>query len=409
MHQHIEKLYQSATKRQRKIIGLMSGTSLDGLDIALCSISGEGLNTQVAVERFTTVNYQEDYRSRVRAVFSKREVDLQTVTLLNPWIGIEHGRMINQCLADWQLTAADIDVIASHGQTVFHCPLRQHSDARWGNATLQLGDGDHLAVTTGITTISDFRQKHIAAGGEGAPLAVYGDYLLFSSAEENRIMLNIGGIANLTWLPKSRDAEAVFSTDIGPGNTMMDAYIQQHVPGQLFDDGARLALQGQVSAKLLAVLKQDPFFALGFPKTTGPEVFNLSYLAKAQQASGTIDLNPADVMATLNRFTAEMIISAIEQSIMTQSNATQSRVVPNCVIYASGGGIHNPLLMQQLRSALPQYRITTTAELAINPDAKEAVLFAILANECLVGGKQQFSNTREGIPGVTMGKISFAD
>lgn len=404
MHQHIEKLYQSATKHQRKIIGLMSGTSLDGLDIALCNISGEGLNTQVAVERFTTVTYQEDYRNRVRAVFSKREVDLQTVTLLNPWIGIEHGRMINQCLADWQLTAADIDVIASHGQTVFHCPLRQHNDARWGNATLQLGDGDHLAVTTGITTISDFRQKHIAAGGEGAPLAVYGDYLLFSSAEENRIMLNIGGIANLTWLPKSRDAEAVFSTDIGPGNTMMDAYIQQHVPGQLFDDGARLALQGQVSAKLLAALKQDPFFALGFPKTTGPEVFNLSYLAKAQQVSDTAELAPADVMATLNRFTAEMIISAIEQSCTTQSSAA-----PNCVIYASGGGIHNPLLMQQLRSALPQYRITTTAELAINPDAKEAVLFAILANECLVGGKQQFSNAREGIPGVTMGKISFAD
>jgi len=399
MHQHIEKLYQSAAKSQRKIIGLMSGTSLDGLDIALCSISGEGLNTQVTVERFTTVNYLDDYRQRVRSVFSKREVDLQTVTLLNPWIGIEHGRMIKQCLADWQVPAAEIDVIASHGQTVFHCPLRQHNDARWGNATLQLGDGDHLAVTTGITTISDFRQKHIAAGGEGAPLAVYGDYLLFSSADENRIMLNIGGIANLTWLPKSRDAEAVFSTDIGPGNTMMDAYIQRHVPGQLFDDGAKLAWQGQVSTTLLAALKQDPFFALGFPKTTGPEVFNLNYLAKAQQVSGTVDLAPADVMATLNRFTAEMIVDAIEQSCAAE----------NCVIYASGGGIHNPLLMQQLRNALPQYRITTTAELAINPDAKEAVLFAILANECLVGGKQQFSNAREGIPGVTMGKISFAD
>jgi anhydro-N-acetylmuramic acid kinase len=264
---------------------------------------------------------------------------------------------------------------------------------------LQLGDGDHLAVTTGITTISDFRQKHIAAGGEGAPLAVYGDYLLFSSASENRIMLNIGGIANLTWLPKSRDANAVFSTDIGPGNTMMDAYIQQLMPGQLFDEGAKLALQGQVSAKLLTALKQDPFFVLGFPKTTGPEVFNLNYLARAQQISGTSTLSPADVMATLNQFSAQMIIDAIQQSCAAE----------NCVIYASGGGIHNPMLMSQLQQALPQYRITTTAELAINPDAKEAVLFAILANECLVGGKQRFSNAREGIPGVTMGKISFAD
>lgn len=399
MHQHIEKLYQSAAKPERIILGLMSGTSLDGLDIALCQISGAGLQTQVRVTHFATLNFSAEYQQRVRAIFAKREVDLQTVTLLNPWIALEHGKLIRQCLADWQIAAEQIDVIASHGQTVFHCPLRQHQDPRWGNATLQLGDGDHLAVSTGITTISDFRQKHIAAGGEGAPLAVYGDYLLFSSVTENRIMLNIGGIANLTWLPKSRDANAVFSTDIGPGNTLMDAYIQQQLPGQLFDAGAKLALQGKASAKLLAALKQDPFFALGFPKTTGPEVFNLNYLAKAQQISGTSALAPADIMATLNQFSAQMIIDAIQQSCAAEDS----------VIYASGGGIHNPLLMSQLHGALPNSRITTTAELAINPDAKEAVLFALLANECLVGGKQQFSKAREGIPAVTMGKISFPD
>lgn len=399
MHQHIERLYQSAAKSQRKIIGLMSGTSLDGLDIALCSITGEGLNTAVTLERFTTLSYSDDFRSRVRSVFSKRAVDLQTVTLLNPWIGQEHGRMVNECLALWQIPHTEIDVIASHGQTIFHCPSRQHNDSRFGNATLQLGDGDHLAVTTGITTISDFRQKHIAAGGEGAPLAVYGDFLLFSALTENRIMLNIGGIANLTWLPKSQDATAVFSSDIGPGNTMMDAYIQQHFPGLLYDEGAKVAASGKVSAELLMALQQDPFFALDFPKTSGPEVFNLDYLARAQQDSATQDLAPKDVMATLNRFSVEMIIRAIQQSCQGQ----------NCTIYASGGGIHNPLLMEQLAAALPHYRLTTTAELAINPDAKEAVLFAVLANECLVGGKLPFSNAREGIPAVTMGKISFAD
>lgn len=399
MHQHIEKLYQSAAKPQRKIIGLMSGTSLDGLDVALCSIRGEGLATEVNIEHFTTVPYTEEYQQRVRAVFAKREVDLQTVTVLHPWIGIIHGNMVRHCLAQWQVLPEEIDVIASHGQTVFHCPLRQHQDTRWGNATLQLGDGDHLAVTAGITTISDFRQKHIAAGGEGAPLAVYGDYLLFSSITENRIMLNIGGIANLTWLPKSRDAQAVFSTDIGPGNTLMDAFIQQQGQGQLYDKNAQLALQGQVSQPLLLALQQDPFFSLSIPKTTGPEVFNLSYLANAQRRSNTQLLSAADVMATLNRFSADNIIRAIEQSCGTEP----------CVIYASGGGIHNPLLMAHLRTALTRHDIKTTEALAINPDAKEAVLFALLANECLVGGKQPFSNVREGIPAVTMGKISFAD
>ncbi|GAB2907109.1 anhydro-N-acetylmuramic acid kinase [Rheinheimera gaetbuli] len=400
MHSHIQQLYAIAAKPSRKVIGLMSGTSLDGLDVALCELSGEGLNTTITLLQFCTVDYGTDYKQRVKAVFSKREVDLQAVTLLNPWIGIEHGRMINQCLANWQLSAADIDVIASHGQTIFHCPKRQHNLVDYSNATLQIGDGDHLAVTTGITTISDFRQKHIAAGGEGAPLAVYGDYLLFSSKDENRIMLNIGGIANFTWLPQTLDAEAVFSSDIGPGNTIMDAFIQKHYPGKYFDADSSLAKAGKVSKPLLVALKQDDFFALQFPKTTGPEVFNLAYLARAQQRSGTEQLSHADIMATLNCFSADMIIAAIQQT---------TAALTNFVIYASGGGIHNPLLMAQIQAALPDVVIKTTGDLGINPDAKEAVLFAVLANECLVGGKQKFSNAREGIPGVTMGKISFAD
>ncbi|WP_417703995.1 anhydro-N-acetylmuramic acid kinase [Rheinheimera aquimaris] len=400
MHSHIQQLFDIAAKPSRKVIGLMSGTSLDGLDVALCELCGDGLDTGIRLLQFTTVDYTADYKQRVKAVFSKRDVDLQAVTLLNPWIGIEHGRMINQCLEQWQLKASDVDIIASHGQTIFHCPKRQHNIAEYGNATLQIGDGDHLAVTTGIITISDFRQKHIAAGGEGAPLAVYGDYLLFSSRSENRIMLNIGGIANFTWLPQTLDAEAVFSSDIGPGNTMMDAFIQKHYPGKYFDKDSALAKTGSVSEPLLNALKQDGFFALNFPKTTGPEVFNLSYLAKAQQQSGTEALSHGDIMATLNRFSADMIISAIQQT---------TAQLDNFVIYASGGGIYNPLLMSQIQQALPDVSIKTTADLGINPDAKEAVLFAVLANECLVGGKQKFSNAREGIPGVTMGKISFAD
>jgi anhydro-N-acetylmuramic acid kinase len=400
MHSHIQQLFTIANKPHRTIIGLMSGTSLDGLDVALCELRGNGLNTEISVQQFTTVAYSADYKQRVKAVFSRRDVDLQTLTLLNPWIATEHGRMINQCLAQWQLRAADVDVIASHGQTIFHCPKRQHRQAEYGNATLQIGDGDHLAVATGIITISDFRQKHIAAGGEGAPLAVYGDYLLFSSRSENRIMLNIGGIANYTWLPQTLDAQAVFSSDIGPGNTLMDAFMQQHYPGCYFDADAALAKAGQVSEPLLGALKHDPFFALSFPKTTGPELFNLTYLAQAQQASGTGQLSHADVMATLNRFSADMIIGAISHAAQKQDNV---------VIYASGGGIHNPLLISHLQTALPNVRIKTTADLGINPDAKEAVLFALLANECLVGGKQNLANTREGIPGVTLGKISFAD
>ena len=400
MHAHIKQLYAIADKPRRNIIGLMSGTSLDGLDVALCQLSGEGLDTQVQVLRFAPVDYDDNYKQRVKAVFAKREVDLQALTLLNPWIALQHGRMVNECLAAWQLSAADIDLIASHGQTVYHCPKRQHQLQHEGNGTLQLGDGDHLAVATGITTISDFRQKHIAAGGEGAPLAVYGDYLLFSSKAENRIMLNIGGIANFTWLPQTLDAQAVFSSDIGPGNTLMDAYIQRHFPCQHYDRDALLAKSGRVSESLLNALKQHSFFSQSLPKTTGPEVFNLHYLAEAQHGSDTAQLSHADVMGTLIRYSADLIIAAVRQSCSS---------LEQFVIYASGGGIHNPLLMGHIQQALPAISIKNTSDLAINPDAKEAVLFAVLANECVAGGKQKFSNAREGIPGVTMGKISFAD
>src|SRR5690606_25581061 len=127
MHSHIQQLFDIAAKPSRKVIGLMSGTSLDGLDVALCELCGDGLDTGIRLLQFTTVEYAADYKQRVKAVFSKREVDLQAVTLLNPWIGIEHGRMINQCLEQWQLDAADVDIIASHGQTIFHCPKRQHN------------------------------------------------------------------------------------------------------------------------------------------------------------------------------------------------------------------------------------------------------------------------------------------
>jgi len=401
MHSHIAKLYQSAQKPHKLIIGLMSGTSLDGLDVALCKVSGHGMDTKVEVLAFDTVDYDNDYKQKIKKVFAKRESDLELVTLLNPWIGKLHGSMVNQCLAKWQVPADDIDVIASHGQTIYHCPKSQHQHDDFLHGTLQIGDSDHVAVTTGIITVGDFRQKHIAAGGEGAPLAVYGDYLFFTSSQENRILLNMGGIANLTFLPKSADASAVFSSDIGPGNTIMDAYIQMHFAPLQYDKDSLIAKQGTINKPLLEALCSDAFFDLAMPKTTGPEVFNLAYLAKAQVSSFSSDISHYDVMATLNRFSAMMIANAINQC---------AKQLTDIAVYASGGGVHNPLLMEHILSLCPQLtKVNNTDALGIDPDAKEAVLFAILANECLAGGKQRFGNQAQGIPTITMGKVSFGD
>jgi anhydro-N-acetylmuramic acid kinase len=394
MNKNIKQLYNIASKNKRTIIGLMSGTSLDGLDIALCEIEGFGAETKVEIKEFATLAYEPSFKEKIKRIFSKHEVDLEEVCLLNAWVGAQHAQMINESLKQWNIKKEDVDIIASHGQTIYHAPKILHKKEDYDNATLQIGDGDHIAVKTGIITLSDFRQKHIAAGGEGAPLAVYGDYLIFSKAEENRIMLNMGGIANFTFLHGDLDASKMFSTDVGPGNTLMDAAMQKYFPDKYFDEDAAVALQGTINEALLAALKENDFFAKGFPKTTGPELFNLTYLQNAQERSNTKELNVYNIMATLCKFSADMIVEAILRSMHDEP----------FVIYSSGGGMHNPLLMQHLKAQMPNAIFKTTADVNINPDAKEAVLFAILANEALCGGETNFGN---GVPSVSMGKVSF--
>lgn len=395
MKKHIDKLHKIAHQRSRRIIGLMSGTSLDGLDVAVCNVEGSGTDTILTLEQFTTVPYDDDFRNEIRKVFAKREIDFQQLCLLNPHIGIRHGQMVLDCLASWNIAAEDIDLIASHGQTVFHAPKKQHKLAGLPNATLQIGDGDHIAVKTNIITLSDFRQKHIAAGGEGAPLAVYGDYFLFSKKGENRILLNMGGIANFTFLPANQDSDAVFTTDTGPGNTLIDAYTRRfyHKP---YDENGGIASSGKVNDTLLAALKSLAFFKQPFPKTTGPEVFNFDYVETAIQNSKLTSLSRQDIIATLTRLSADTISDAIKMTMTGDEPYT---------IYASGGGAHNPVLMDAISEELnaPIKRID---ELGVSGDAKEAVLFAILANEAVSGQHAHFGN-KEGVPEISMGKISF--
>ena len=397
MNKNIEKLYQIAQKTERKIIGLMSGTSMDGLDIALCLCRNSGAETEIKLLNFITMPYQDDFRADVKSIFSRKDADLEKVCLLNELIGVKHAELILQALSLWNINVNDVDIIASHGQTIFHAPKSLHRQENYPNATLQIGDGDHIAVNTGVITLSDFRQKHLAAGGEGAPLAVYGDYLIFSKAGEDRLMLNIGGIANFTYLPGDKDATRVFSTDVGPGNTLLDQFIQHNYPGEYYDkDGAR-AKFGTLNQDLLTALLNNEFFKIDFPKTTGPELFNLQYLLNAQERSNTLDLSNEDILATLCHFSARGIIDAISKTVKLSA-------MPK--IFMSGGGMHNPLLVEILKNALPKASFSTTQALEIDPDAKEAVLFALLANESLAGNPIDFGK-REGVPSVCMGKISL--
>ena len=396
MNPNIERLIEIANKPKRLVIGLMSGTSLDGLDIALCSIGGHGPNTKLQLLRHETIAYTPDFKKEIRSVFAKKYVELEKLCMLNPFIALQHAVSINDSLKKWNIHAAEVDLIGSHGQTIYHAPKRSHQQQEaYGNATLQIGDGDHLSVATGIITVSDFRQKHIAAGGEGAPLAAYGDQILFGKKGEKRILLNIGGIANFTFLPGIPEDGNLICTDVGPGNIMMDELIQEQFPGKYYDEDAAIARSGTISDELLAALKENIFFDQALPKTTGPELFNLQYLQKAKQKSSTIFISVEDTMATLCKFSADMIVSAIRGCVKDRSSIK---------IFCSGGGMHNPLLMKHLKEQLPGFSFLSTAEEGINPDAKEAVLFALLANECICGNGMDFG---ENIHAVSLGKISF--
>ena len=396
MIESIEKLSNIAHKPSRKIIGLMSGTSLDGLDIALCEVFGNGQSTKINLLQFETIVYDNEFRDEIKTIFSKKNIDLEKLCLLNEWIGKVHAEMINAKLSEWKINNYEIDLIASHGQTIYHAPESLHQNKTYGNGTLQIGDGDQIAVNTGIITISDFRQKHIAAGGEGAPLAAYGDFLLYAQENKSIILLNIGGISNLTYIPSNSSFENVVCTDIGPGNKLMDVWINKHFPEQQFDKDAEFANTGDVHSTLLASLKSHPFFKISFPKTTGPELFNLEFIENCIQESEVEEISSADVMATLNKFTVDIICHAILHFISGNQD---------CEILISGGGANNPLLLKGIADYFPSNHVAKLPD----SDAKEAILFAVLANETIAGDKKTFGNGSAKTPNVSMGKICLPE
>ncbi len=426
MNSQIVKLLSVASKKTRLIIGLMSGTSLDGLDVALCLMAYADEGTRVKVLAFETHEYEEDLKTQIKQIFAKEEGSFKQLTLLNAKIGQLHGELVLKSLKKWNITPEEVDAIASHGQTVFHYPKRLHDQEDFSNATLQIGDADHIANTTGIITISDFRQKHIAAGGEGAPLAVYGDCLLFSSDEENRILLNIGGIANFTFLPKlAGEKEEVMSkmlvTDTGPGNTLIDAAMQKYF-NQPYDKNGEVAASGKVIPGLLEALEAHPFFKEKAPKSTGQEQFNWEYIEnvirgmyppsegvpegrgwnhlssevvpppESPSKGGHVPNNRyQDIVTTLTHLTAETIANQI-QNLNTEAT-----------VYVSGGGAHNTTLMDLLKESLPNFEFKKIDVLGISADAKEAVLFAVLANQTLAGSPIKIAD----LPAVNFGKISL--
>ncbi len=380
MNKQLSLLSEITQKSSRIILGLMSGTSLDGLDMALCECN-DGC---VKVLEFKTIEYDASLRARLRAVQSKQTVDLQEVCVLNTELAHLYANWILEAFEEWNYSVEEIDAIASHGQTLYHQPSNEF------NSTLQVVDGDHIAQRTGIITISDFRQKHTAAGGEGAPLVALMDDALFRHESKNRVLLNLGGIANFTWLPAKKSGKEIITSDTGPANTLINEAMQKHF-NKPYDDSGDVAKNGEIHSELLKYLLLEPYFRKPFPKTTGQEDFNLDLVEELMKGY-QIELTPIDLIATLTQLTVQSISRAFDE--ISGKDVFE--------LYASGGGIHNKTMMASLAERLPNAEVRNFEELGMLPDAKEAALMAFLADDLFRGNGFEVNGTH-----VTLGKISL--
>lgn len=397
----LQKLASMRDKHSRIILGLMSGTSIDGLDLALCKFTGYGKSGSFDILHHKTTTYNQNQKSVLRHLATAEMINMEDLCIYHTQLSYWHAKMVNDALFDWGFESKDVDLIATHGQTIRHAPKRIHHREHLPNSTFQLGEADHLSKLTGIITIHDLRQKHVAAGGEGAPLAVYGDQLLFPSKDEFRVLLNIGGISNLTvLLPDDDSMSFPLTFDTGPGNTLMDLVIRKYFPNLSFDVNGELASKGNVNQKLLQELKKDEYFRQSPPKTTGPELFSDSFLARSINNAQVSELGTLDLLATLNRFTAETISDSINEFV---------RPPQKFAIYVSGGGAHNLQLIRNLRELMTYAKICDFAELGVHPDAKEALFFAALANEFVCGQKIKVLTSEGMMKETSLGKISLPD
>ncbi len=364
--------YRSAP--EHLVVGLMTGTSADAVDAALVRFRGAGLASAADVVAYREQPFAEPLRREILEVAGSESLPLERLMRLDAELGEAYAEAVAGLLRHAQVRPADVSAIGSHGQTVRHLPR----SANGGRAlTLQTGSAAVLAERTGITVVSDFRTRDTAAGGEGAPLVPIADWWRFRSDRESRVLLNLGGMANVTHLPRGGGLERVVAFDTGPGNAVLDGLMRASTGGLAHhDDGGQLAAHGRVNAGLLEELLADPFFQAEPPRSTGRERFGDAYAARLREIGEQLGLSLEDLLATAAELTAVTVADAIGRFLS-----------PGGVdaVYVSGGGVRNATLMVALRRRLDGLTVKKLDELGVAAESKEALAFALLAHLTLSG------------------------
>jgi anhydro-N-acetylmuramic acid kinase len=374
----------------------MSGTSLDGVDVAIVDLTAQGASLEVKTLGTCTKAYPDDLRAALLAV-SNHETHTREIARLHFLLPQIYAECFFECCRNAGLDPASVELIGSHGQTIYHEGIPAKVLGRKVASTLQIGDGSVLAELTGAPVVSDFRPRDIAAGGQGAPLVPYVDWLLFRDPESTRVLLNIGGIANVTLLPPNCESSQVLAFDTGPGNMVIDQLAAHFSEGaRRWDADGEIAATGAVDPDLLASLMKNEFYRRRPPKSAGREQFGAEFI----QSLLDTQLESADLIATVTHLTAATIADAI--------CACLPEDIEECEVIVSGGGVRNPTLMSFLRAELPEeMELTTTAEYGIDPDFKEAIAFAVLARETWLRKTSNLPSATGARRAVVLGKMSY--
>lgn len=379
-------------------LGLMSGTSADGIDVALVRLVGRGAK----LEQFAAFPLPARVREAILRLGEGRPTTTGEISQLNFLLGETFAEAALTACRKFRVRPSQIALIGSHGQTVFHQGAPVNLCGRAVRSTLQIGEPSVIAARTGITTVGDFRPADMAAGGQGAPLVPFVDYVLYRNERIDRAALNIGGIANVTVIPRGATLEKVFAFDTGPGNMVMDALVRRFTEGRrTFDRNAEMAMRGKLLPRLLDSLLRDAYFRKAPPKTAGREQYGESFLRRVLAHPDARDACAEDLVHTATILTALSVVDAFHRFVLPRVKVAE--------LILSGGGAHNPLLIAQIEAALPEVLMRTSGELGLPEDAKEAFAFALLARETM---RRRPSN----VPGATgakrpaiLGKVCYAD
>jgi len=365
-----------------RIAGIMSGTSLDGIDVAIIDISG----TKVETVGHATIPYKAKTRARILAV-SDSLCQTAEISRLNTELGELYASAVIETCRRRKIPLSSIELIGSHGQTIYH-----KGDGATPN-TLQIGESSVIAERLGIPVVSDFRPRDIAAGGHGAPLVPLVDYMLFRSAAKSRVVLNIGGIANITILRRGAAMDQVIAFDTGPGNMVIDQLVSLLTDGkQTYDKNGEIAAESYFNRGLLDRLLKDPYYSARPPKTAGREQYGKLFISMLEESGHPVP----DLIATATVLTAATIAIGID------------RFAPDTAeVIACGGGVHNRQLMVQIQAFLPACHVTTTAQYGVNPDAREAIAFAVLAHRTWKRQPGNLPSATGARHSVVLGKVTY--